>query len=139
MKACLNSTSGAGQVPLPEDPPWWELHNVRYEDICEVCWEVQRLYQQPKARYVDVLEQRAQPGSVGGTPQASPMAAHGSPASAGAAVVSGAREAAAADSSAHPADASGAGDDPAQAALPNGVLPPALLAILSFRHPLKCQ
>lgn len=45
------------QVALPTQPPWWQLFGVRYEDICEVCCEMQALYARPKAQFVDVRPQ----------------------------------------------------------------------------------
>ena len=45
------------QVALPTRPPWWELFDVRFEDICEVCCEMQALYARPKAQYINVREE----------------------------------------------------------------------------------
>ncbi|KAK9825369.1 hypothetical protein WJX81_005635 [Elliptochloris bilobata] len=42
------------QIPLPEDPPWWELHNVSWGEVVEVASEVYALYQRPKATYEPV-------------------------------------------------------------------------------------
>ncbi|KAK9915685.1 hypothetical protein WJX75_002648 [Coccomyxa subellipsoidea] len=107
------------KVPLPEDPPWWELHNVTFEDICEVCSEVQSLYQRPPARYVAVTR-GVQASSAAATPQASALTGQGSPAnSLGLAGAASGRGAAAVDSSAQPLVTSGL--DAAGAPLQNGV------------------
>ena len=45
------------QVALPSQPPWWELFDVRFEDICEVACEMQALYARPKAQYISVREE----------------------------------------------------------------------------------
>ena len=44
-------------MALPNQPPWWELFDVRFEDICEVCCEMQALYARPKAQYINVREE----------------------------------------------------------------------------------
>jgi len=71
----------ARQIPLPEDPPWWELHNVSFEELAEVCCEVHALYTRPPAAYVRVGRE---PGALSAgalpTPMASPVTAHGTPA-----------------------------------------------------------
>ena len=70
------------QIPLPEDPPWWELHNVSWGEVVEVASEVHALYQRPKAKYVAVGRRAAgatPPGAMP-TPMASPATAHGTPA-----------------------------------------------------------
>ena len=49
---------GNVQVALPTQPPWYQLFDVRFEDICEVCCEMQALYARPKAQYIDVREEK---------------------------------------------------------------------------------
>jgi hypothetical protein len=44
----------AAQVPLPEDPPWWELFNVQPALMFEVCREMHQLYARPQAQYIPV-------------------------------------------------------------------------------------
>ena len=61
------------QVPLPEDPPWWELFKVKRADMFAVAREVHALYQLPKMTYVSVY--RAQQGS----PRDAPAAKEGTP------------------------------------------------------------
>lgn len=105
---------GVRQIPLPEEPPWWELHNITFEDICEVCMEVHSLYQRPPARYI-ALTRGAQASSAAATPQASPMTGQGSPVmSLGPPGAASSRGAAAVDSGAQPPHA-------AETSLPNGV------------------
>ena len=71
----------AAQIPLPEAPPWWELHNVSWGEVCEVCCEVHALYARPKATYVCVGPGAgAPPPGALPTPVASPATAHGTPA-----------------------------------------------------------
>ena len=64
---------GVLQVPLPEDPPWWELFKVKRADMYAVAREVHALYQLPKMTYVSVY--RAQQGS----PKDAPAAKEGTP------------------------------------------------------------
>jgi len=43
------------RVKLPESPyPWWELFECSFSDIDEICVAISRLYQRPKADYIDV-------------------------------------------------------------------------------------
>lgn len=55
MESCCNICPV--QVALPSQPPWWELFDVRLEDICEVACEMQALYGRPKAQYINVREE----------------------------------------------------------------------------------
>ncbi len=77
----VEALRAARQIPLPEDPPWWELHNVSFEELAEVCCEVHALYARPPAAYVRVGRE---PGALSAgalpTPMASPATAHGTPA-----------------------------------------------------------
>ncbi|CAM6126737.1 unnamed protein product [Calypogeia fissa] len=41
-------------IALPENPPWWEAFDAKKPDIDEVCRVLANLYQQPKARYIEV-------------------------------------------------------------------------------------
>ena len=54
---CAHVMYAIAQVALPVQPPWWQLFGVRYEDICEVCCEMQALYVQAKAQFIDVRPQ----------------------------------------------------------------------------------
>lgn len=42
------------QVPLPENPPWWEAFDAKKEGIDEVCRVLAHLYSLPKAQYIPV-------------------------------------------------------------------------------------
>lgn len=42
------------QVPLPEQPPWWELFEVEEAGIYEVCRTMHELYLAPKAHHIPV-------------------------------------------------------------------------------------
>ncbi|MCL7047578.1 hypothetical protein MKW94_028882 [Papaver nudicaule] len=44
------------QVPLPENPPWWEAFDVEKSGIDEVCRVLAHLYSMPKAQYIPVCE-----------------------------------------------------------------------------------
>ncbi|KXZ56259.1 CYCL1 protein [Gonium pectorale] len=42
------------QVPLPDNPPWWEAFKVPTEQLVEVVLTLNDLYQRPKAHYIEV-------------------------------------------------------------------------------------
>ncbi len=42
------------QVPLPENPPWWEAFKVSTSQVVEVVLAMHNLYQRPKAYYIEV-------------------------------------------------------------------------------------
>lgn len=44
------------QVPLPEDPPWWEAFDAEKKGIDEVCRVLAHLYSIPKAQYIPVCK-----------------------------------------------------------------------------------
>ena len=53
-------------MPLPEDPPWWELFDVKKADMYTVCRELQALYDRPKVAYISVWkEKKAAPSPRG--------------------------------------------------------------------------
>ncbi|GAA0148675.1 hypothetical protein Leryth_011436 [Lithospermum erythrorhizon] len=43
-------------VPLPENPPWWEVFDADWSGIEEVCKTLAHLYSLPKAQYVPVCK-----------------------------------------------------------------------------------
>lgn len=47
------------QVPLPEDPPWWELFAVTRLELLTVAAALEQLYAAPRATYVEVNPERA--------------------------------------------------------------------------------
>lgn len=62
------------QVPLPEDPPWWELFKVNKAEMYTVARTVHALYQLPKMTYVSVYRGQHQDavGAKDSTPIVSP-------------------------------------------------------------------
>ncbi|KAJ7545809.1 hypothetical protein O6H91_08G011600 [Diphasiastrum complanatum] len=42
------------QVPLPENPSWWQVFDSLKSEVDEVCRVLANLYQQPKAYYIEV-------------------------------------------------------------------------------------
>ncbi len=71
------------QIPLPEDPAWWDLFNVAKHDLLEVACEVLDLYKLPKAEYAPISkdaqrEQRHAAALQQST--ASPISGHPTPA-----------------------------------------------------------
>lgn len=45
------------QVPLPENPPWWEAFDADTFEINEVCRVLAHLYSLPKAQYIPVCRE----------------------------------------------------------------------------------
>lgn len=43
-------------IPLPENPPWWELFNTEKDDILRIVHTIRELYGRPKAAYINVLK-----------------------------------------------------------------------------------
>ncbi|KAH7291096.1 hypothetical protein KP509_29G000300 [Ceratopteris richardii] len=58
-------------VPLPENPPWWDLFDVSNEQIHSVCLSLADLYRQPKPHYIDVKTLSSQSIDVGSFTEAS--------------------------------------------------------------------
>nr|KAJ0188633.1 hypothetical protein LSAT_V11C900473440 [Lactuca sativa] len=44
-------------VPLPENPPWWELFDANKKDVDEVCRVLDHLYSLTKVRYIPVCKE----------------------------------------------------------------------------------
>lgn len=53
-EACFDTGTPLLQVPLPENPAWWDLFSVAKQDLLEVACEVLSLYQLPKAEYAPI-------------------------------------------------------------------------------------
>lgn len=53
-ETCLDTHSLLLQVPLPENPAWWDLFSVAKQDLLEVACEVLSLYHLPKAEYAPI-------------------------------------------------------------------------------------
>ncbi|KAL4429015.1 hypothetical protein ABPG77_006054 [Micractinium sp. CCAP 211/92] len=51
------------QIPLPEDPAWWLLFEVKEEELVEVCRTLCHLYAQPRAQNVLLTKPAGQGGS----------------------------------------------------------------------------
>lgn len=71
------------QIPLPEDPAWWDLFNVAKHDLLEVACEVLDLYKLPKAEYAPISKdaQREQRHAAAlQQSAASPISGHPTPA-----------------------------------------------------------
>ncbi|KAL4440342.1 hypothetical protein ABPG75_003343 [Micractinium tetrahymenae] len=52
------------QIPLPEDPAWWLLFEVREEELVEVCRTLCHLYAQPRAQNVPLVKPAGQSGAA---------------------------------------------------------------------------
>ena len=62
-------------MPLPEQPPWWELFDVTQAELAKVARTMAALYSQPKAQYVAVKQGHTPQGLT--SPGASPAMANG--------------------------------------------------------------
>ncbi len=65
-------------IPLPENPPWWELFSVTKLQLLKVAATMQQLYDDPPPTYVEVNPQRkaaaaaqSKGAPLGGSPQPS--------------------------------------------------------------------
>ena len=71
------------QIPLPENPAWWDVFSVAKNDLLEVACEVLNLYKLPKAEYAPISKdaQREQRHAAAlQQSAASPMSGHPTPA-----------------------------------------------------------
>ena len=71
------------QIPLPEDPAWWDLFNVAKHDLLEVACEVLDLYKLPKAEYAPISKDAQREHRHAAALQqsaASPISGHPTPA-----------------------------------------------------------
>ncbi len=47
------------QIPLPENPPWWDLFNTTEKEIAEIANAIQGLYSRPKMEWVDPVNPKS--------------------------------------------------------------------------------
>ncbi|GLC50293.1 hypothetical protein PLESTB_000363400 [Pleodorina starrii] len=85
------------QVPLPDNPPWWEAFKVSTDQLVEVVIALHSLYQRPKAHYIEVnpevLKQQQAISGLGAVKQLTPgLDGNDSPAAQDSSVIRGGPE-----------------------------------------------
>ncbi|EFJ47579.1 L type cyclin [Volvox carteri f. nagariensis] len=82
------------QVPLPENPPWWEAFKVPTDQLVQVVLTLHNVYQRPKAHYIevnpDVIKQQQAVSGMGIVKQLTPgLEGNDSPAAQDSSVIRG--------------------------------------------------
>jgi hypothetical protein len=57
--SCIFLAARQMKIPLPHNPPWWQLLNVQYNDIKTVSLEILALYQRTK-KSLTTLEKKVE-------------------------------------------------------------------------------